>query len=85
MEITDKCITHRNIKGLRNMSTISKTQDWESSYSKIRKLLHAFKMDELEFLQDAYTMMNPVLHELQIKAIKDELQLRKTSLGRELL
>lgn len=67
------------------MSTTSKTPDWESSYSKIRKQLHTFDICELEALQDAYTMMDFDFYELQIKAIKDELELRKTSLGKELL
>ena len=67
------------------MFSISKTPDWESSYSKLRKRLHCFDICELEALQDVYAMMDPIYFELQIKAIKDELQLRKTSLGKELM
>ncbi len=67
------------------MSSISKTPDWESSYSKLRKTLMIFEIEELEFLHDTYIMMNPSFFEMQIKAIKDELELRKTSLGKELL
>ena len=85
MEITDKCITHKNIKGLVSMSTTSKTPDWESSYSEMRKVLHGFKTEELEALSDAYAVMGATLFKMQIKAIKDELELRKTSLGKELL
>jgi hypothetical protein len=85
MEIIDRFITHKNIKGLRSMSFTSKIPDWESSYSKMRKRITTFKMDELEVLQDAYIMMDPSYFELQIKAIKDELEFRKSSLGKELL
>lgn len=85
MEITDKCATHKNIKGLVSMSTTSKTPGWESSYSELRKVVARFKTEELEVLQDTYTIMDPSQFELQIKAIEDELQLRKTSLGKELL
>ena len=71
------------------MSFTSKIPDWESNYSNFRKRIITFKMDELEVLlevlQDAYIMMDPSYFELQIKAIKDELELRKTSLGKELL
>lgn len=67
------------------MFSTSKTQDWGNNYSEMRKMLHGFKTDELETLQDAYTIMDPDMFKMQIKAIKDELELRKTSLGRELL
>lgn len=67
------------------MSTTSKTQDWGNNYSEMRKGLMRFKTYELETLQDAYTIMDPDMFKLQIKAIKDELELRKTSLGKELL
>jgi hypothetical protein len=59
MEITDKCITHKNIKGLISMSSTSKTQDWGNNYSEMRRVLRGFKTEELE--------------------------LRKTSLGKELM
>ena len=67
------------------MSTTSKTQDWENNYSEMRKMLHGFKTEELELLSDAYAVMGAILFKMQIKAIKDELELRKTSLGRELM
>lgn len=85
MEIIDKYTIRKNIKGLRSMSSTSKTPDWANSYSEMRKVLMRFKTDELETLQDAYTIMDPDMFKLQIKAIKDELELRKTSLGKELL
>jgi hypothetical protein len=85
MEITDKFIMYQNIREQKNMSTTLKTPGWESSYFKVRKVAANFKTDELESLQDAYAMMDPGHYELQIKAIKDELELRKTSLGKELL
>ncbi len=85
MEIIDKYITHKNIKGLRSMSTTSKTPDWVNNYSEMRKIIIRFKTDELETLQDAYTVMGPDMFKVQIKAIKDELELRKTSLGKELM
>ena len=67
------------------MSFTSKIPDWENNYSKIRIMLKAFKTDELELLFDSYATMGYPIFELQIKAIKDELELRKTSLGKELL
>lgn len=85
MEITGKHITHRNIKGHRSMSSTLKTPDWASNYSKVRKVTASFKTEELEVLQDTCAILEPSDFELQIKAIKDELELRKTSLGRELL
>jgi hypothetical protein len=85
MEITDKCITHKNIKGLISMSSTSKTQDWGNNYSEMRRVLQGFKTEELETLSDAYAVMGATLFKMQIKAIKDELELRKTSLGKELM
>jgi hypothetical protein len=41
--------------------------------------------EDLEILLDAYTIMGIPLFEAQIKAIKDELEFRNTSLGKELL
>ena len=67
------------------MSFTSKIPDWASSYSNVRKQLYSFEICELEVLQDAYVMMDPNYFELQIKAIKDELEFRKSSLGKELL
>ena len=67
------------------MSTTLKIQDWEKSYSEMRKMFCDFKTDELETLSDAYVVMAASMFKLQIKAIKDELELRKTSLGKELM
>lgn len=67
------------------MYTSSKTQILDESYSKYRIVLNSLKTDELELLIDAYTMMNISLFKMQIKAIKDELEFRNTSLGKELL
>lgn len=85
MEIIDKCITHKSLKERRSMFTISKTPDLASNYSSVRKTAASFKTDELEALLDACAIMDPIYFELHIKAIKDELELRKTSLGKELL
>jgi hypothetical protein len=85
MEIIDKSTTHQNLKGLKNMSTTLKIQDWEKSYSEMRKMFCDFKTDELETLSDTYAVMGASMFKLQIKAIKDELELRKTSLGKELM
>ena len=41
--------------------------------------------EDLEILLDAYTIMGIPLFEAQINAIKDELEFRNTSLGKELL
>jgi hypothetical protein len=57
MEIIGKCIAHKNIKGLISMSSTSKTQDWENSYSEMRRVLRGFKTEELELLSDAYAVM----------------------------
>jgi len=85
MEIIDKSTTPQNLKGQKSTHITLKIQDWEKSYSEMRKMFCAFKTDELEFLSDTYVVMGTTLFELQIKAIKDELELRKTSLGKELL
>ena len=42
------------------------------------------ELDEIESLLDIYIMMSPLLYKLEIKAISDELELRKSSLGKEL-
>ncbi len=67
------------------MSSTSKTQDWGNNYSEMRRVLQGFKTEELETLSDAYAVMGATLFKMQIKAIKDELELRKTSLGKELM
>lgn len=67
------------------MYTSSKTQALDESYSNFRKNLGDIETSDLEILLDAYTVMGMPLFEAQIKAIKDELEFRNTSLGRELL
>jgi hypothetical protein len=84
MEIIAKFITPQNLKGLKSMSITSKIPDWESSYSNFRKTLMRMELDEIESLLDIYIMMSPLLYKLEIKAISDELELRKSSLGKEL-
>lgn len=66
------------------MSTTSKTPVLEKNYSKFRKALLGIKTDELEVLADIYGMMCPLSYKVEIKAISDELELRSTSLGKEL-
>lgn len=68
------------------MYTSSKIQALDESYSKFRKSLGDMETEDLEILLDAYTILMGIsLFEAQIKAIKDELEFRNTSLGRELL
>lgn len=67
------------------MYTSSKIQALDENYSNFRMNLFSIETDDLEILLDAYAMMGHHLFELQIKAIKDELEFRNTSLGRELL
>lgn len=67
------------------MYTSSKTQALDESYSNFRKSLGDMETENLEILLDAYTTISIPLFGLQIEAIKDELEFRNTSLGRELL
>lgn len=67
------------------MYTSSKTQALDESYSNFRKSLVDMETENLEILLDAYTTISIPLFGLQIEAIKDELEFRNTSLGRELL
>lgn len=67
------------------MYTSSKTQALDENYSKFRNTLYNIKTSDLEVLLDAYITMELSIFESQIKAIKDELEFRNTSLGRELL
>lgn len=66
------------------MSTTLKTQDSDESYFKYRSLIVDQTTEELEILIDAYSMIDPVYFKTPIKAIKDELSFRDTSLGKEL-
>lgn len=67
------------------MYTSSKTQALDENYSKFRNTLYNIETSDLEVLLDAYITMELSIFESQIKAIKDELEFRNTSLGRELL
>ena len=67
------------------MYTSSKTRVLDESYFNFRKSLGDMETEDLEILLDAYTIMGIPLFESQIKAIKDELEFRNTSLGKELL
>lgn len=49
------------------------------------KVIQAFKTDDLEVLLDWYGICGQELFKDQIEAIKNELALRKTSLGKELM
>lgn len=49
------------------------------------KTIQTFKTDELEVLLDWYVLCGMDMFKDQIIAIKCELELRKTSLGKELL
>ncbi len=65
------------------MSSTSKTQVLEKSYSNFRRQLRIFSTSDLEVLLDAYREFGP-LDSMQIKAIMDELTFRSTPLGQEL-
>lgn len=49
------------------------------------KAIQAFKTDELEVLLDWYGICGETLFKDQIEVIKNELDFRKTSLGKELM
>lgn len=69
------------------MSSTLKIQDLvknSSDYQEFRKALLTFKNDDLELLLDWYALYEDDLFEQQIKAIKDELHFRRSSLGKEL-
>jgi hypothetical protein len=83
MEIIANYITLKSLKEQKNMSATSKIQGWEKSYSKFRAALLDVETADLEILVDLYRMMCP-RREMEIKAVLDELELRNTSLGREL-
>jgi hypothetical protein len=85
MGIIGRLLILQNIKERKNMYTSSKTQALDESYSNFRKSLGDMETEDLEILLDAYTIMGIPLFEAQIKAIKDELEFRNTSLGKELL
>jgi hypothetical protein len=85
MGIIGRLLILQSIKERRNMYTSSKTRVLDESYSNFRKSLGDMETEDLEILLDAYTIMGIPLFEAQINAIKDELEFRNTSLGKELL
>lgn len=69
------------------MSSILKIPDLEKNYfnyADFRKALKDFKIDDIELLLDWYSMYQDEVFKDQIKAIKDELDFRRSSLGKEL-
>lgn len=69
------------------MSSILKTQDLvrnSSNDEEFRKALSAFKIDDLEVLLDWYMLYEDDLFKSQIEALKEEIYLRNTKLGKEL-
>jgi hypothetical protein len=66
------------------MLIISKTQDLDESYSRLRLQLSNESTDNLQILLDAYSLIGESFFETTVKAIKDEIDFRSTSLGKEL-
>lgn len=66
------------------MSSSLKTQDLEKSYSNYRSALSALETPDLELLLEWYLLYEDEQFKPQIKAIRDELAFRNTSLGKEL-
>jgi hypothetical protein len=87
MEIIDKFTTHQNLKGLKNMYTISNIQDLEKNSfdsDKFKSAIIAFKTVDIEMLLDWYRIYDKNAFKNQIKVLVDELNFRKSSLGKEL-
>ena len=66
------------------MSTTLKTQDSDENYSRLRSQLSTESTEDLQIILDAYNLIGGRFFETSIKAIKDELEFRSTSLGKEL-
>jgi hypothetical protein len=67
------------------MSTSSKTQDWEKSYSNYRESFQKLTIEDLHLLRQCYYMLDiGDNYSFQVQAIEDELYFRSTPLGREL-
>jgi hypothetical protein len=66
------------------MSTTLKTQDLDENYSRLRSQLSTESTEDLQIILDAYNLIGGRFFETSIKAIKDELEFRSTSLGKEL-
>lgn len=84
MGIIDKYIILQNIKGRKSMFSSSKTLDLEENYSKLRESLFPIETKDLQLLLDWYILYDDEIFDLQMRAIKDELAFRNTSLGKEL-
>jgi len=65
------------------MSSYLKTADWEKSYSKYRMALIYMSTGDLEILLEWYQLADSGFN-LQIQALKDELEFRSSKLGQEL-
>jgi hypothetical protein len=66
------------------MSTTLKTQDLDESYFRFRSQLSKESTEDLQLILDAYILIGGHFFDISIRAIKDELEFRNTSLGKEL-
>lgn len=65
------------------MSSYLKIADWEKSYSKYRIAIMRLNTPELRVLLEWYQLADSGF-EFQIQALKDEIEFRGSSLGKEL-
>jgi len=65
------------------MCSYLKILDWEESYFKYRKILCCFNTSDLRALLEGYLLADSGF-DLQIQAIRDELEFRNSPLGKEL-
>ncbi len=84
MEITEPYTKQMNIKGQLSMSNILKALDSEKNYSKFRRSLEPLDFQDLDLLLSAYGMF-PFEYKMEIGAITEELELRNSPLGKELV
>ena len=66
------------------MSTTSKTPGLEKNYSEYRKAISELETPDLKLLLEWCSLYEGSIFKKEIKAIKEELDFRNTSLGREL-
>lgn len=66
------------------MSTTLKTQDLDESYFRFRSQVSKESTEDLQLILDAYILIGVRFFDISIRAIKDELEFRSTSLGKEL-
>lgn len=88
MEIIGKWQKLENTKGLKNMSSNSKTQGSSNISTNIEKYtqsLFTLETSELEVLLDLYGYMPIGVYKDEIEAIRGELAFRNSPLGAELL